>query len=393
MSNRDKYLAICDKPSQIMQLIAFEKMQSGVKFVNFGENLLVVVLDSLGNNHTAYESIRKELDANYLFNASLIKYESNEEIYSGDYTKPDGLRVITAFIRSKLNTNVQAIFCALLSQRFVKIHLDAYPKAPIYLLEDGLASYLEIPVKDCSAWGMYYSHTGIVKAHLSRIQKSILSQPELGIPKCYLQAQKFNVDFVNNVIQEEGASEDIFLCQDSNKRKFILDAMLEHWRSKANTISLPAGCDVVVIGQNLSDFCKNFFFRNEVEMYVSICEKLLKKFEKIVFVPHPKASERMTSVMKMLLNNPDRVYFFNHADVPVESLFLLPNNSPKYAVGFYSSSMWNLSQVVGLKSVYTALGWETQKFFQELAHDIQKQAYKKARQEFYHFNRLLNDME
>lgn len=390
MDKKEKFLAICDKPSQIIQLLAYERMLPDVGFVNFGENLVVVVLDSLGNNQSAQETIKKELSANYLFNAQVIKYDATDLIYKGDYTKPAGLRDITAFIRGRLNVKIKTIFCALLSQRFVKIHLDAYPQASIYMLEDGLASYLEIPVKDCQSWGAYYSHGGIVLAHLQRVQKTILNQLDSGIPKCYLQAQKFTINFANNQIEPAQPLEEVHLGLVPEYQQIIQELMLDYWRNRAGQVSLPQHCEAVLIGQNLSDFCKNFFFRNEVELYVSICEKLLEKFEHIVFVPHPKASARMASLMQGLLKQPERVHFFSNPEVPVESLFLA-ENAPKYAVGLYSSSMWNLSNVVGIKEVYTALGWETMTLHQELGQDIQKQAYKKARQEFYHINRLLGE--
>lgn len=390
MEKKEKFLAICDKPSQITQLLAYEKILTEVGFANFGENLIVVVLDSLGNNHTAQDAIKNELKANYLFNAQVIKYEASDLIYQGNYSKPEGLREITAFIRNRINAPIKTIFCALLSQRFVKIHLDAYPKASIYLLEDGLASYLEIPVKDCQSWGAYYTHGGIVSAHLERLQRTIFNQVEAGIPKCYLQSQKFNLNLATHTIEPRQSLEEVHLGLNAECKNIIDEMMKNYWHIKAQQTMI-SDSQVVVIGQNLSDFCKDFFFRNELELYVDICEKLLEKFDNIIFVPHPKASARMATLMQGLLKNPERVQFFSNPDVPVESLFLM-SNPPKYAVGLYSSSMWNLSNILGVKNVYTALGWETIKLYQELSHDIQKQAYKKARQEFYHIGKLLGEV-
>lgn len=389
MDKKEKFLAICDKPSQITQLLAYEKILPEVGFVNFGENLVVVVLDSLGNNHAALEAIKKELSVNYLFNAQVIKYDSSELIYTGDYSKPAGLRETTAFIRQRINAPIKTVFCALLSQRFVKIHLDAYPKASIYMLEDGLASYLEMPVKDCQSWGAYYSHGGIVLSHLQRLQKTILNQLDQGVPKCYLQAQKCHLNLATHRMEPLQPLQELHLGLDPENKQIIDEMMIDYWQVKAQQAVIPSS-QAVVIGQNLSDFCKDFFFRNEVELYVEICEKLLERFETITFVPHPKASGRMATLMQGLLKNPDRVNFFSNPEVPVESLFLT-SNPPKYAIGLYSSSMWNLSNILGVKEVYTALGWETMKLYQELSHDIQKQAYKKARQEFYHIAKLLGD--
>ncbi len=390
MDKKEKFLAICDKPSQITQLLAYEKILPEVGFVNFGENLVVVVLDSLGNNHAAFDAIKKELSTNYLFNAQIIKYDSADLIYMGDYSKPVGLREITAFIRQRINSQIKTIFCALLSQRFVKVHLDAYPKASIYMLEDGLASYLEMPIKDCQSWGAYYSHGGIVLAHLRRLEKTILNQLDQGLPKCYLQAQKSHLNLVTHTIEPLKPLEELHLGLNAENKKIIDEMIIDYWQVKAQKAVVPLS-QVVVIGQNLSDFCKDFFFRNEVELYVTTCEKLLEKFESVVFVPHPKSSSRIVALMQGLLKNPERVYFFSNPDVPVESLFL-GSNPPKCAIGFYSSSMWNLSNILGIKEVYTALGWETMKLYQELSHDIQKQAYKKARQEFYHLGKLLGDL-
>lgn len=391
MKTKDNvFLAICDKPAQIAQLVAFERVEDSVNFVNYGANLVVVLLDTLGNNSSAVAGLKEGLNDFYLFNATIVQYDLNDIIYKGDYSGPNGLRQITAFIRETVHKDISAIFCSLLSQRFVKIHLDAYPKAPIYMLEDGLASHLEMSVKDCQAWGAYYTHQGIVLSHVQRLAKSIVI-PSGDIPRTYNNFRTVSIDFANNLLEEHTPISNVFVGLNQDKHKIIADCISDYWHKKSQKISIPDGHSAVLIGQNLSDFTKDFFFRNEIELYVALCEKMLQKFEKIIFAPHPKASDRTTVIMQKLLSKPDNVYFFDSRLAPVEALFVL-ENAPQYAVGLYSSSLWNLKNILGLENVYTALGWDTIKLYQELVQDIQKQAYKKARQDFYSLNKLLGEI-
>lgn len=386
----DSFLAICDKPNHIVQILGFEKIRKEINFVNFGENLIVVALDINGKTPNIEKELRQELDECLLFNATVIKYQPDELVYTGVYSKVGGLQALIRFIREKIQVKVPVIFCADLQLQIVKIHLDAFPKAEVFLLEDGLTSYLEKSVKECTSWGSYYAHRGIVLAHLQRVKQANLMQEALGIPRCYINTRRVNINFCQNKFSENEPKSQVYLGLNADSRAIMTFKMQDFWLRKSDEIDLSQDYDAVIIGQNLSDFCRDFYFRNEVELYLQTCETLLKKFDKLLFVLDTPYAERIMKLMKEKLSNSNKVNFWVNGNTPIESL-IIGKDVSKPIIGFYSHALWTIKNILEVDSVYTALGWNTVKLYNEIAYEMHKQSYRKARLDFYPLHKLMLD--
>lgn len=373
-------LALCDKPIQISQVVGFIQI-ANVNVSNYGENLTIVAVDTLGNNSKVKVQLEEELKRLNLKNANVVQYSFDDPIYKGDYSSQSGLEAIIDFIKRRINKHVTHMMCALLSQRFVKIHLDAYQEIPIYMLEDGLASYLNIPITYQSNLVSHYKAPGFVLSHFKRVRKINLLHKDLGIPVSQLQPRYLNVNLTENRMEETKKRDNLYVFLNPSQLSNNLNLIKSFWEYKAFGIKLDRPVDALLIGQNFSDICSDFYFRNEVELYLDTCELLLKKFDKVIFAPHPKLSMRTINIMRERISSPSRLTFHTDSSIPVESL-MMSEHSPKYVFGFYSSAMWNIKNILGFERVYTVLGWSTIELYNKLGYDIQKQAYRKARQSF-----------
>lgn len=385
-ANKISYLAICDNPAQIVQLLGYEKINKQIYFEDCGANLLVLI-NQKSNMGDLIQKIRQELNENFLINAQITQYQPGDIIYNHDYTQIDAIRSSTQFIREKVGVNVIGIFCSDLQDRFVKIHLDALPKSNVYLLNNGIFSYLEKLVKHCDSWVSYYKHKGVVLSHLNRVKQANLIQMDLGIPSSYLNQRPVHLDFIHHKATEVSQSKNVFLGLDAQNRSIMTMQEQDYWFKKASAIKLEKGFGAVLLGQNLADFCNNFHFRNELELHVEICEQLLKKYQKIIFIPDVESRPKMIALMKQRLSKPDNILFMDFGTYAESLVFV--ENAPKVFVGFYNSSLWNLKNILDCDDVYNALGWHTLKLYQELAFEIHKQAYRKSRLHFYSFDKLL----
>ncbi|UXZ04106.1 alpha-2,8-polysialyltransferase family protein [Moraxella nasicaprae] len=386
--NKISYLAICDNPEQIVQLLGYEKINKQISFENCGANLLVLIdQKSASNADDLIQKIRQELNENFLINTQIIQYQPEDIIYSHDYTQIDAIRSSTQFIREKVGVNVVGIFCSDLQDRFTKIHLDALPKSSVYLLNNGVFSYLEKLVKHCESWVSYYRHKGVVLNHLNRVKQANLIQMDLGVPNSYLNQRPVHLDLIHHKVTEVAQSKNVFLGLDVQKRSIMTMQEQDYWLKKALSIKLEKGFGAVFLGQNLASFCNNFHFRDELELHLEVCEKLLQKYQKIIFVPDAESRPKMIELMKQKLSNPDNVLFMDFGTYAESLVFV--ENAPKIFVGFYNSSLWNLKNILDCDEVYNALGWDTLKLYQELAFEIHKQAYRKSRLHFYSFDKLL----
>ncbi|RVP13836.1 hypothetical protein, partial [Sinorhizobium meliloti] len=85
MFGRQKYLALCDKASQIVQIACMAEMFAGgkgaIQLGRAGRDLIVVLVDTLGNNATAAGHLRSALDENGFLEASIVHYDRGDSIY------------------------------------------------------------------------------------------------------------------------------------------------------------------------------------------------------------------------------------------------------------------------------------------------------------------------
>lgn len=382
-------LALCDKAIQIPQVIGMIKCNKSMSMTNFGENIIVVVVDTMGNNSDSYKYIKEELDRHQLCKTKIVQYDYYSQIYKGDFSTEVGINNIIDYIKYKLNRDITQIVCALLSQRFVKVHLDAYSDASVYMIEDGLASYLNVPVKYVNNLPDHYKIQGVVLSHMKRVKKINLLHSEIGIPKSQLNFRYLNVDLNKNLVEETKKRENIYTFFNERCLKINRDLLFDFWKHKAINLELSDGIEALLIGQNFSDFCDEFYFRDEIDLYIETCELLLSRFKTVLFVPHPKLSTRVINIMKTSISEPSRLVIHENPNIPVESIVLV-GNAPKYVFGFYSTAMWNIRNHLGIDHVYTVLGWSTINLYNKLGHDIQKQAYRKARQMFFPIEKVLS---
>ncbi|QND35882.1 hypothetical protein HB772_29795 (plasmid) [Sinorhizobium meliloti] len=388
MFGRQKYLALCDKASQIVQIACMAEMFAGgkgaIQLGRAGRDLIVVLVDTLGNNATAAGHLRSALDENGFLEASIVHYDRGDSIYKGDFSKTVGIERVIADIRRRHPKRIAGIFCALLSQRFVKLHLDAFPAAPIYMLEDGLASYLEMPIKASAKLFHNYAHKGDVLAHLKRVRLANLPLTEIEAPRSHLRKRYVQFDLGQRQLVEMKAAEKCYIGLNDERRAKMHAAFIDHWKKRARDLQGEWRPQAIVLGQNFSDFCKGFYFRDEIEMYAETCRRLFEVCDRVMFIPHPKSPARLADIIKESVDGDLVVH--RDSSVPAEAFFLL-DEPPQYAVGYYSTAMWNINEILGGET-YTALGWSTRQLYAGLQHDIQRQAYRAARQKFFPLEKL-----
>lgn len=393
MFRKPKYLALCDKASQVVQLACMAKMfPRGLGSINIGyegKNLIIVVVDTLGNNSAAEHHLREELDESGLSKASIVHYQRNDVIYTGDYSTADGIQRVITHLHEKLPRNIEGIFCSLLSQRFVKIHLGAYPEAPVFLLEDGLASYLDIPIKVCATLVDQFTHKGVVSAHLKRVHMANLPITEANAPASHLKKRFVQFDVDQQKFQYVRAVEKCYIGLNPRRRSMMHSALMDYWQRRAGRLEGDWRPQAVVLGQNFSDFCEGFYFRDEVEMYAETCRRLFNICDRVMFIPHPKSPARLAKLMAEKVSGDLVVH--RDPSTPAEAFFVR-DNPPAYAVGYYSTAMWNIQEILGGET-YTALGWGTRRLYGGLQHDIQRQAYRAARQKFFPLEKLEVDQK
>ncbi|WOS65245.1 polysialyltransferase family glycosyltransferase [Sinorhizobium fredii] len=389
MFRREKYLALCDKASQIVQIACmanmFPKGHGAIQLGEAGRDLIVIVVDTLGNNAAAAQHLRASLDDYGLTKASIVHFGRGESIYTGDFSTQDGIQRVLADLRSRYPSRIAGIFCALLSQRFVKAHLDAFPDAPIFMLEDGLASYLEMPIKACARLIDSYAHKGDVLAHLKRVKLANLPLTEGSAPSSHLQKRYVQLDLGQQKLVEMKAAEKCYIGLNPERRAKMHAAFVDFWKGRARDLRGGVRPQAILLGQNFSDFCKGFYFRDEVEMYADACRRLFKLCDRVMFIPHPKSPSRLADLISERVTGELLVH--RDPSIPAEAFFVR-DERPSYAVGYYSTAMWNIQEILGAET-YTALGWSTRQLYAGLLqYDIQRQAYRAARQTFFPLEKL-----
>lgn len=385
--DNEYYLVLCYKPQLLSQFISLPQVFPEINIKNNGENVIVVGYEKLSSDRRSRLNFEVEVCEMGLSNSRVVFYEPSDKIYKGDFSSWDNIQVVLNSIRKKIPFNITSIFTGLMSQRFTKSHFEAFEKSSIYLLEDGIRTYLEIPTKFNNTLVQRFAYYAIDESHMKRVKKVCSVIPDINIPTSHYDVRYLDIDFSSNEVEELKKSENMYLSLNKRRLSLMHNSMILHWSKLAKQFNNLERAEALLIAQSLDSVSRDFYFRDEVELYIRNCNELLKRFDKVYFAAHPK-NPRIAEFVKKGVSKPDNVICIKNINAPIESLFF-SNNAPSYVFGYYSSSMWYIKDVIGLQDVYTLLGWETRELYEQLHDDIQKQAYRLARNYFYPLAKLV----